>query len=323
MTFPLLTLALFLLQQESTFRTIVPVVLVPATVTDRSGVPMDGLRAEDFTVLEDGRPRRIQMDTSDSLAVPLSVVVLVQANNTAPAAILKVRNIGSMIEPLITGARGQAAVVAFGSETKVVQDFTNDPDALTRAFRSIRTQSGITAAMVDAVGEAVKMLAARPSNERRVVLVISENKDRGSKTKLEAVVQAVQREGVIVFPIVFSAYATPFTTKAADLPPTEGGMDLIAAIGELGRLGKADTARILAEYSGARKTRFATLHGLEGIVTSLGEELHSQYLLSYSNQACAPGFHRIEVRLKSHPEAVVRARYGYWTDEESCRAAPR
>lgn len=316
-------LALLLSPQDATFHTTVPVVLVPATVTDRSGVTIDGLNVDDFALLEDGRPRIIQVDTSDSLAIPLSVVVLVQANNTAPAAVLKIRKIGSMMQPLITGARGHAAVAAFGSEVNVVQDFTSDPDQLTQAFRNVRTQSGTTAAMIDAVAEAVRMLAARPDNERRVVLVISENKDRGSKAKLQTVVQAVQREGVSVFPVVFSAYVTPFTTTGSDLPLPEGGMDLIGAIGELGRLGKADTAKILAEYSGARKTRFATLHGLEGIVTSLGEELHSQYLLSYSNQSCTPGFHRIEVRVKAHPDAVVRARYGYWTDERSCRAAPR
>ncbi len=308
--------------QDPSFRTTVPVVLAPVTVTTRQGKYMDGLGVDDFVLVADGRERKIQLDTSDTVAIPLSVVILVQANNTAPAAILKIQKIGSMMQPLITGERGYAAVLAFGSELKLLQDFSNDAGKLTAAFRKLTPQSGDAARMIDGVAQAVRLFRQRPNNERRVLFVISESKDRGSKMKLEDAIEDVQMEGVTMFPIVFSAYVTPFTTRASDLPPPSGG-GLLTAIAELARLGKTDTTRVFAESSGGRRTYFATLHGLESFVTSLGEELHSQYLLSYVDDVCSPGFHRIEVKVKSHPEAMVRARYGYWTGEHSCGTTAR
>jgi VWFA-related protein len=126
--------------QEPTFHTAVPVVLVPATVTDRHGKHIHGLEADDFVLLEDNQPRPIKLDHSDTVSIPLSVIVLIQANNTAPAVLRKVNKVGSMIEPLVTGARGRAAVLAFGSEISLVQDFTNDPQQLINAFGAITPQ---------------------------------------------------------------------------------------------------------------------------------------------------------------------------------------
>jgi VWFA-related protein len=305
--------------QDTTFRTTVPVVLVPTTVTDRHGKYVNGLTLDDFTLLDDGHPRKIQVDPADTVAIPLSLIILVQANNTAPAAIRKIQKIGSTIQPLITGERGHAALLAFGTKIDMVQDFTNDAERLSDAFHSINIQSGKTARMIDGIAEAVRLFGTRPNNEHRVLFVIGESRDRGSATRLKDAVKRVQLEGVTVFPMIFSAYVTQFTTRPSDLPPPED-VDLLAALTEPGRfLGKADAAHALAQYSGGRKTSFATLQGLESILTSLGEELHSQYILSFTNDRCVPGLHRIEVNLKAHPDAVVRARYGYWIDQESCR----
>lgn len=316
-----MTAGLAALAQDTTFRTTVPVVVAPAVVKDAKGHYIDGLQAADFVLFEDGKPRPFQLDTSDTVTAPLTVVVAIQANSTAPAALLRIRKVGSMLQPLITGERGSAAVLAFGSEVAVVQDFTSDADRLIKAFRGIRTQPGRAAVMLDALSGALRMFETRPSHERRVLIVIGESKDRGSKTRLEDVVKTVQARGVAVFPVTFSAYAEPFLTKASELPLPDPPMNLIEAARELSRLGKADAAQLLATYSGGRKSSFATLRTLEQIVTSVGEELHSQYIFSYTNPVCTPGPHRIEVRVVSRPGALVRARYGYWTDSETCQSA--
>lgn len=119
-----------------------------------------------------------------------------------------------------------------------------------------------------------------------------------------------------MFGAAYSAFVTPFTTKASDLPPSEGGMDLLGAIVELGRMGKKDTLEMLAASSGGRKVSFTTLRGLEGVLTSLGEELHSQYILTYTSRRTETGFHRIRVEVP-RGDTVVRARAGYWINEES------
>jgi hypothetical protein len=117
---------------------------------------------------------------------------------------------------------------------------------------------------------------------------------------------------------------TPFTAKPSELPPSEGGLDPIGMIVELGRLGKANTAEVLADTSGGRRISFTRLRGLEEAITTLGEELHSQYFPSYTDSRCTPGFHRlggegedpagcsgpgpIRVLVRSGPDSIERAR---------------
>jgi hypothetical protein len=76
------------------------------------------------------------------------------------------------------------------------------------------------------------------------------------------------------------------------------------------------TVELLAASTGGRKVSFATLRGLEGVLTSLGEELHSQYILTYTSRRKEAGFHRIRVEVPGVEAAVVRARAGYWVNEE-------
>jgi VWFA-related protein len=305
------------LAQDPTFRTTVPTVLVPATVTDKKNHYINGLSAADFTVLDNGAPQTIRLDASDTTTVPIAIVFAVQADDVAATAILKIRKIGSAIQPFITGERGRAAVLTYGSKAALVQDFTSDPEEISRAFAVIEPENGRAAAMLDAVSESIAMLTLRPQNERRVVVVIGESKDRGSKSKIEDVVKLVQRQSVTVFPVVYSAYVTPFTTKGSDMPPPSDQGGLLDIFTELGRMGKTNAATVLAGDSGGRKLSFATLRSLERVIGQVGEEIHSQYLLSYTAPRAQPGFHRIEVKVRDRPDTVIRARLGYWSDDKN------
>jgi VWFA-related protein len=305
-----------LFAQDPTFRTTVPTVLVPATVTDKKNHYINGLSAADFTVLDSGVQQTIRLDTADTTTVPIAIVFAVQADDVAATAILKIRKIGSAIQPFITGERGRVAVLTYGSKATLVQDFTSDAEEISRAFAVIEPENERAAAMLDAVSESVAMLSQRTRNERRIVVVIGESRDRGSKSKIEKVVKLVQRQSVTVFPVVYSAYVTPFTTKGSDMPPPSGQGGLLDVFTELGRMGKANAAAVLAGDSGGRKLSFATLRSLERAIGNVGEELHSQYLLSYTAPRGEPGFHRIEVRLRDRPDAIIRARPGYWSDDK-------
>lgn len=308
---PLAGLIAIALSQDLTFHATVPAVLVPVTVTDQKGRYVDGLSAEDFQLFDNGAVQQVRLDTTDTTTIPLAVVFAVQADDAAAAAILKICKIGSTIQPLITGDRGHAAVVVYGSKPRLVQDFTSDPEELSRAFQNIRNEGETPAAMLDAVAESATLLALRPPNERRIAILIGETRDRGSRTKLPEVVKMIERGSITVFAVTYSAYLTPFTTKASELPPPADS-DWLGAIA---RLGKTNAAAALADASGGRKLSFITLHSLERVVGRIGEELHSQYLLSYTAPRGHPGFHTITVKVPERPGAVIRNRPGYWLDE--------
>jgi VWFA-related protein len=342
-----LALAACLAAQEPSFNVRSRLVLVPVTVTDLKGRSIDGLEASDFVLSDNGRPQNVTVDTIDTGVAPVALVVAVQSSGISTAVLEKVRKIGAMIQPLITGERGCAGVVSFAERVTWLQDCTKDPDALDRAFRELRPGADKEARMLDAVQSAVEHLRRQPS-ARRVLLVISESRDRGSEAALDVVTAAAQSDGVTVYAATYSAFKTAFTSKAPvseprrplkpktpndatgnvngnppglhnpwpKIPPPEQQVDVLGGIGELARLGKTNTTEALTKNTGGTTFPFTRQKALEEAIEKLGAELHTQYVVSFAPEARAPGYHTLEVRLARTGEFRIRARPGYWSTEE-------
>ena len=285
---------------------------MPLTVTDQKGKLVDGLGEEDFLVTDKGRPVRIRVESPDLTTAPLALIVAIQTNDLSAAALLKIRKIGSMVQPVITGERGAMALLTIEDRVTVSQEFTSDPTLMAKAFSRLAPGRSRSAVQLDAAAQAVEMFRSRPSGERRVLLLIGEAKDRGSTSKLEPVLEQLQRENIQVYTATYSATRTQFTTRASERPKPSGSeSDILAGLAELVRLGKVNTAEALAAHTGGRNLSFATLHALEGIVMRVGEELHGQYLISFP--ASGPeGFHPIGLTLRDAAKRTAVARQGYW-----------
>jgi len=302
--------------QQDTIRVDVPVVFVPVTALDADGKYINGLEAVDFELLDNGKPVPFEMTTADAFSAPLALVAAVQANEASITALEKIQKTGNVVPALITGDRGSVMVLAFGDEVKTVQGWTRDANDVSRAFRGLRPQWTIKARLLDAAAEGIEQLNRRAPEERRVLLIISESKDRGSKAELQEVAQLAQRAGVTIYAVSFSAYATAFTKKGGQQAPTgSGGFNVLGIFTEIGRLGKENTVDALTLASGGRRRGFTTLHGLEEELGHVGEEIHSQYLLSFTPVSPKAGFHWLGVRVKGRPEALVRTRPGYWAGD--------
>lgn len=132
----------FLFAQQPTIRTTVPLVTVPVSVTDSHARSIYGLEASDFVLLDDGKPRPVRVDVVDYGLAPVALVTAVQTSGMSLSALAKIRKVGSMITGAVVGANGEGAVLTFGDEVKLAQDFTADPDLVEKAFvrSSLRTQ---------------------------------------------------------------------------------------------------------------------------------------------------------------------------------------
>ena len=300
--------------QDATIKTNVPLVLVPVTVTDAKGKNIDGLEAEDFVLKDDDvTQKQVRLDTSDTILAPVTLVVAIQASGISQPALEKIHKVGSMIEPLVGGERSQAAILAYDEEVRVLQDFTRDGDKISGAFATVKPRTIKNGVLIDAAMQGIQMLATRPENSRRILITLGESRDRGSKTKLDPTIEAAQRAGVVIYPITYSAQKTAWTAKAKDDPPLEMGPDYIGVFVELGRLGTTNHADSFARQTGGQHLSFTRLQGLEEALSRLGNEIHSQYLLSFVPQESKnKGYHRLKVEVREHPTAVVRARPGYW-----------
>lgn len=320
-------------------------VLVPVNVTDANGRPVEGLEASDFLVADNSRPQKAGVDTIDTGVAPIALVIAVQSSGISTAVLEKVRKVGAMIQPLITGDRGCAGLVSFSEGIRWFQDCTKDPHELARAFYELRPGEHKEARMLDAANSAIERLSRHP-NARRVLLLISESRDRGSETDLDAVAVAAQSAGVTVYAATYSAFKTAFTSKAPvsepgpparpktasetmgtingappnpwnpKIPPPEHQVDILGGIGELARLAKTNTTEVLSKSTGGATFPFTKQKALEEAIQKLGAELHSQYLLSFVPEGGAPGYHSLEVRVTRPGEFHIRARPGYWSKQE-------
>jgi VWFA-related protein len=318
-------------------------VLVPVNVTDAKGRSVDSLEAPDFLVFDNGRLQKANIDTIGTGIAPVALVVAVQASGISLPVLEKVRKIGAMIQPLVTGERGCAAVMAFAARVAWLQeDCTKDPQAIERAFERLRPGEHAEARMLDAVDSAIGHLRRQP-NARRVLLLISESRDRGSEATLDAVAGSAQSAGVAVYAATYSAFKSAFATKTPqqdDSPPAPpeiakvqppgppyspagaagssaaGQVDILGGIRELSRVGKTNTTQVLAQSTGGTTFNFNRQKTLEETIEKFGAALHTQYVVSFVPEASTPGFHSLEVRLARPGKYQIRARPGYWLTEE-------
>lgn len=343
----ILAFVLPLAAQDSRFNARSHLVLVPVTVTDANGRSVDGLEAADFLLLDDQRPRKVTVDTIATGVAPIALVIAVQSSGISSAVLEKVRKIGAMIQPIVTGERGCAGLVSFAESVTWLQACTKDPDALQRALDRLRPGDHKEAAMLDAVNESIERLRKEP-NSRRVLLLISESRDRGSEADLETVTISAQAADVTVYAATYSAVKAAFTSKlpltfkprpkspqttpkskamhtangappsvsnpvSPKLVPQGQSLEYPAGLREILRLHQTNTTEALAAVTGGITFPFTRQKGLEEAIQKLGAELHSQYVLSFAPEGSAPGYHKLEMSLVREGRFNIRARPGYWS----------
>lgn len=326
---------LLLCSGRAQFKSTVPLVVAPTTVTDAKGRFVDGLTPDDLILYDNSVPQTVQMDW---MAYPISLVVAVQTSANAGAVLDKLGGSGILFTEVVAADRGETAVISFSDEVKVHQNFTSDPDPVIHALRTLRKE-GDGARMLDALERALVMLEGRPPGRRRIILMIAEKRDRSTEAKLPDVVERAQRLNAAVYWLTYSPFLQPFTVKpktAEDLKPEAGRIkrqacamcpppddtpvppDLgpggwIYAIGELARLRRPDLSDLFAKTTGGRTLNFLKKNALEQAIQLVGEEVHRQYVLSFEPKGGEPGqFHSIQVTVRGRPELQVRTRAGYW-----------
>jgi hypothetical protein len=330
--------------QEPILHSKAELVLTPVSVTNGSGRYVRDLSEEDLVLYDDNVPQQIHLE---DVSLPISLAIAIQTTPASQIVLDKLRKATGVIGPMITGFKGEAALVAFGSATRVVQPFTSNEGEVTRAIRHLDA-SGAGVGIADAVEMSLKLLAARPANRRRVLLVLSEKHDLSSnKEQIGAAAILAQRENVTVYSVTFSPSGTQWTNKVpvyCDPPPSLGkcvrctcgncgnhcdredgkpqpyvplqagySMNLAAVFVEMWKMAQVNSGEMLAHYTGGQQTSFATRAGLDGVLDRIGRDVHAQYLLSFTPSHAETGvFHRIRVEVKGRPDLIVRARPGYW-----------
>jgi VWFA-related protein len=244
-------------------------VMVEVTATDKRGNYVRNLKAEDFRLLVDGQPRKIDFfSVTDevTLSRPLAVVFALDLSGSLkPEEIETLRSSALKFTEIMKG-ESVFATLAFNYEVKVLQDFTPEQKKLERAFAKMENFGGSTR-IYDAIDKAVTMLGRRAHFSksqrplRRAVIVITDGFDSSSLIDSRELIRRANAAGVTVYSITLPSYI---------LSASRSTERVITPL---------DASRIVAATGG--RDFAADAHDFAPVFRALAEEIRASYGLAY------------------------------------------
>jgi VWFA-related protein len=309
------------------FKVTLQQVIAPVLVYDKKHNYVNGLQPDQFRLFDNEKEQNLT--SVDVSYTPISLVVAVQANVEADKILPQVNKVGSLLQPIILGEQGEAAVIAYDHRVRLLQPFSSDADDITKAIKGIHAGS-TSSRLIDAVEQSVFLLNHRDKKRRHILLVIGEGRDAGSQAHPRETLEKLQLSNVLVYWVDMSHLIGKLTTPPPDplpasQPPAAQGTlggghpstpttndqaygtdgysaDAIPLMVEIFRdvknIFKVSTATLFTKGTGGEQFNFATQRGLEDAISRIGDELHSQYLITYNpNNKQDGGFHKIDVEV--------------------------
>jgi VWFA-related protein len=274
-----------------------------AIVEGRHAELVRGLTKDDFEVTENSiRENIVHFSGGADMALNLGVAIDTSASQSN--LLHTEQEAAKKFLRTVLQSRDQALVMNFDVDVKLLRDFTNATAELLNAVDSARinqTGKSVLAENAPATGgthlyDAVylasnELMRSRPG--RKVLVLVTDGEDQGSKIDLDETIESAEKADVIVYTIVVSDrqyYALMGGTYQGDA-----------------------SVRKLARQTGGRTIRLKSVDQIGNAFDQIDRELRAQYLLGYfpSDLRGDGSFRRIQVRVRGHKYAV-RARAGYY-----------
>jgi VWFA-related protein len=291
----------------------VDVVSILASVRDKRGGLVGNLEKNDFTVLEDGKQQSIKYFTRET-DLPLTIGLLIDVSRSQENLIDIERRAAAAFFAQVLQKKDEAFLISFGEECELLQDYTGSARLLTSAMNGLRVSSGVGGigpgpvptisqprgtVLYDAVylaaGEKLK-----PEVGRKVIVVITDGVDEGSKVKLEAAVEAAQKADAVIYSIDYSD---------------------AAFYGMFGSMGMgAGALHRMSDETGGHVYTVDRRHPLEEVFRELQDEMRSQYSIGYTptNEMKDGGYRKLDIRT-ADKTLKVQARKGYYAVKPDSR----
>jgi Ca-activated chloride channel homolog len=281
------------------------VVRVPVSVLDKKGKPVTGLTKNDFAVFED--KRSIQFDFLGEIKelekLPIYVGVLMDTSSSTSGKLGFEKEAAINFLDTVTRTRkDHAAFVTFDDEVTLRQDFTRNLDYLRNAIEGVK-KPGKHTSLYDAVWFFCDEKMRNVASPRRALVVITDGDDTYSRALIGDAIEMAQRTDTIIF-----AISTKGGFTGSAVPGVEAGTVKDSGDKELTKL---------ADETGGRAFFTGDMLALERAFKQIGEELRSQYLITYKPDPPFDGRERrIEVKVPSGDGYKIHAKRGYRIEKE-------
>jgi VWFA-related protein len=297
-------------QSAARLRVTTNVVLVPTLVEKGHGEVIYGLKGDDFVLEDNGVPQKLRVEEEMDTA-PVALVVAVEQGRASALEFDKVAKLGPLLDLFLGDGKSHAALVGFDSTPQLVRDFTRSTSDLTDDLRHFAPGDG-GAAILDTVGYAVDLLQSEPKEYRRVLLLVSEQRDHGSKhINPQKLVERIGLSDVLVLSLTFSPSRAELLHDLKD-NGDQRTMNMFSTLLMATQAMKKNVARQIAVMSGGEYAPFTRDKGFEERVSEVSQHARNRYLLSFHPTDSTPGLHTLRVHLTQDYGAHIVARANYW-----------
>jgi VWFA-related protein len=301
--------------QTATIRVTTNEVLVPTLVEKRDGDVVYGLHAGDFILDDNGTPQKIRVQEEMDTA-PVALVVAVEEGGMSALEFAKLAKLGPLLDLFLAEGRSEAALIGFDSQPHLITDFTRHSEVLDESLQHLEPGNGGDA-ILDTVSYAVTLLETQPKEYRRVLLLVSEERDHGSKhTRPEQLIERIGRSDVLILSVCFSPSRAELLHDMKDSTGEDRAMNLFSTVAMIVQAFKKNVAKEVAHMSGGEYTTFTGDKGFEQRVVDAAKHARNRYLISFSPSDPTPGLHTIRVRTVEDYGARIVARANYWLVQE-------
>lgn len=291
------------------FSSDVRLVQLSASVVDSENRPVQGLEREDFEVLEDGV--RQDIGIVQNTEAEFNLVLLLDCSTST---LVDREAVLEAARQFILTARPADRVgiyVLSDAFLHVVSPLTPDRDALLRTISQIPRLSGGTP-LYDAITLSYAQELARRRWERNAIIVISDGMDNDllprwsrsvpSQVQFEDLVRVAAEMNSAIYPVFLEPEPLGVRTDRTWRERMKRSTDAAR-----------ERMEELADTTGGRLFRAASLRDLEDVYEQVAQELRSVYTLGYypSNQEFDGAWRRIRVKVAAEG-LFVRTRPGYY-----------
>jgi Ca-activated chloride channel homolog len=342
-------------QQQPSIKIGTGLVTVPVIVTDRYGRFITGLTQNQFSVLEEGTPQKIEEFSSTETS--FSVALLIDTSRSTQNKLSKIRKAAkTFIKQLLPNDR--IMIVSFDDKVRFVCDFSSNHDELERAVKSL--ESRYATSLYDAIHMTINEKMSKIQG-RKAIVVLTDGVDTASKqATYESAVELAASAGIITYTVQYET-RNDGSSKPIFLPgiggsfapnsglrwqdvqqqkPKPGSEESSekAAPGSApsssvnGRrkepirdryLVAADFLRTLAAQSGGLPFRAETIENTSYAFQLIANELHNQYTLTYiSTNELRDGSYRPITVGVSNVDLIVRSRRFYRAPKDETDTKP-
>src|ERR1051326_11716 len=257
-----------------------------ASVMDRNGRAISGMRESDFKVWENGIERRV---TNVSPAnEPFNLVLLLDVSGSVEERMDFIRKAAR--DFLRTASpQDRISIISFRDDIQVISDFSTDRRMLSRKLDEIDAGGGT--ALYDALGYVLSEQVKRLRGERTAIVVMSDGDDNKSFLPFPAILDALSESGALVYPLYVPSGLIP----EGSVPKPEITIDPLRTRYLTLTTRAEEEGRKLASASGGVYYPIHRLEDLQKAYDDVVAQLRSAYTITYASNASSAS-PRVRVR---------------------------